>query len=82
MDSSVCWTWCKRVDLKPSQKKWSVDHRCKFNGEAYNSQVCHMLQTKRKIGISENGRPTRQIYMGAAPIIYSGVDVFGPILIR
>ena len=27
MEPSVCWTQSKRVNLKPSQEKWSVDHQ-------------------------------------------------------
>ena len=37
-----------------------------FNGATYNSQVCPMSQTKRKIGVSENGRPTRQKMHGSS----------------
>ena len=39
----------------------------RFNGSAYDSQVCHMPQTKRKIGVSEkqNSRPTRQKMRGS-----------------
>ena len=41
----------------------------------------HMLQTKRKIGISENGGLPDKRFMEAAPFTYSGVNIFGPILI-
>ena len=41
----------------------------------------HMPQTKRKIGISENGRLPDKRSMEAAPFTYSGVNIFGPILI-
>ena len=64
----MCWTWSYKVKFKPSQKKWIVDHHSKFNGFAYYSQVCHMPHTKRKIGVSENGRPTRQNMRGTSSI--------------